>query len=174
MVSLGNLMRSQSGEIEPQTLQFLLLGSLFCAETWTAVVPPRSPYVYNIVVMGIHVQSMSLASCAALCWKDRAECIVQQSTEPRQSSSRIYRSMSHAGCKNACFVPAMLCDPATLSAKEHTAPHQRRPAAGHAAPWEAGEGGSYFTACSRDPVAQVLRLPSKSTSRPQVLQDLHI
>lgn len=138
-------MRSQSGEIEPQTLKFLLIGSLFCAETWTAVVLPGSPYVYNIVVMGIHVQSMSLASCAVLCWKDKTEFIVQQSTEPRQSSSKIYRSMSHARCKNACFVRAMLCDPATLSAKK------RRPGTGHTAPREAGEHCSHFTACSPDP-----------------------
>lgn len=92
-------MRSQSGEIQLQTLEFLLASSLFCMETRTAVALPGSPYVCNTVVMGIHVQSMSLASCAALCWKDKTELIVQQSTELRHSSSKIYRSVSHAQCK---------------------------------------------------------------------------
>lgn len=78
-------------------------------ETRTEVVTPGLPYVYNIVVMGMHVQSMSLASCAVFCWKDKTEFTVQQSAECAHTSSRIYRRMSHARCKTTGFVRGLVC-----------------------------------------------------------------
>ena len=103
-------------------------------ETQTAVVIPGLPYVYNIVVMGIHVQSVSLASCAVFCWKDKIEFTVQQSAECAHTSSKIYRSMSHAQCKTTRFVHVMLCMPAVVPAQEHVAPDNRTQAIRCAAP----------------------------------------
>lgn len=103
-------------------------------ETRTAVVIPGLPYVYNIVVMGIHVQSVSLASCALFCWKDKTEFTVQQSAECARTSSKIYHSTSHAQCKTTCFVHTMVCKPTVVSAQEHTALHNRMQAICCAAP----------------------------------------
>lgn len=70
--------------------------------------------------MGIHVQSMSLASCAVFCWKDKTEFTVQQSAECAHTSSKIYRRMSHTRCKTTRFVRGLVSEPAVVSAQAHT------------------------------------------------------
>lgn len=73
----------------------------------------------------MHVQSMSLASCAVFCWKDKTEFTVQQSAKCAHTSSKIYRSMSHAWCKTTRLVRAMACEPAIVTAQEDRALHNR-------------------------------------------------
>lgn len=139
----------------------MLTGSLFRAETRAAVVTPGLPYVYNIVVMGIHVQSMSLARCAVFCWKDKTEFTVQQSAECAHTLSEIYRRMSHARCKTTRFVRGLVSEPAVVSAQAHTTP------------WAAGQALPHLTDCSRKLhesfEATCLRLPIRSVPGSQVL-----